>query len=70
MEAHTRNLPRVELTSVSLEGGGGTGEFIDKDPVELIELFTAVLARIEAGNCKRVNRGMSHADFSRRPIGW
>lgn len=72
MEAHAANLPRVELTSVGMEGVSGSGMFVDKDPLELIELFTAVLDRMSQGEGtgKRVNNRIVHGDFSQRAVGW
>ena len=72
MAAHAANLPRVEITSVTLEGSTGAGMFVDKNPLELIELFTAVLElmRHGTGDGRRVNDRVVHGDFSQRAVGW
>ncbi|MGJ8677213.1 MAG: hypothetical protein ACSHX0_06830 [Akkermansiaceae bacterium] len=72
LKAQGENLPRVEITSVTLEGGGGAGQFVDKDPLELIELMTAVMDYMakEDTDGKRRNDAIVHGDFSRRQVGW
>jgi hypothetical protein len=74
LEAQAASLPRVELTSMGMDGVNGAGMWVDKDPLYLIELFTAVLECIRSGGVdgggRRVNDGMVHGDFSNRQVGW
>jgi hypothetical protein len=75
MAAVAANLPRVEITSSNFKDGGSGGEFIDADPAELVELFTAVLrylsrqAELAAGASERGNQQVSFADFRLRRWG-
>jgi len=72
MAALAAELPRVELTGNSFDGGSSEGVFLHGKPKELIKIMTAVLdyKAAEAAGGDLPNPAMGHADFSQRKVGW
>lgn len=72
MAAVAANVGRVELTSSSFKDESNSGEFVEGNPAELVELFTAVLdyQAVENGEEGSINQSITHGDFSRRAVGW
>ena len=72
-QALLEDKPRVVMTNSSMRDSSHGGTFIEGDPEFIINLVKRAIAwqNVEEGtNDSIANRSMSHADFSRRPVGW
>jgi len=65
--------PRVVMTGSNMRDSSYNGTFIEGDPEFILALVKRAIAwqeREEGADSSIANRSMSHADFSRRPVGW
>lgn len=72
-QALLEDKPRVVMTGSNMRDSSYNGTWIEGNPEFILELVKRALAwqDLEEGADQSIaNRSMSHADFSRRPVGW
>lgn len=73
-QALLEDKPRVVMTNSNMRDGGYGGQFVEGSPEFVMELCKRAIewqANEAAGDPQSLaNQSMSHADFSRRQVGW